>query len=75
MLVVDLHTLHAVDVLNLVDDIFLHGSGTLDVEDIGRSDGSVGKRRSGTHIVVFLNKDLLGERHKVLLLFAEFARD
>ena len=71
MLVVDLHTLHTVYILNLVDDIFLNGSGTHDVEYVGRSDGTVGERSSGAHIVVFLNENLLRQRNEVLLDFAK----
>ena len=71
VLVVDLHTLHTVYILNLVDDIFLNGSGTHDVEDVGRSDGTVGERSSGAHIVVFLNENLLRQRNEILLDFAK----
>ena len=71
VLVVDLHTLEAIDVLNLIDDVFLNGGGTLDGEDVAGGDGTIGKRRSGTNKVVLLHKDLLGEGHKILLDFAE----
>ena len=56
--VVDLHTLHTVNVLNFIHDIFLNGCRTLDVQDVGRSDSTIGQRCTGTHIVVFLYKDL-----------------
>ncbi len=74
MLVVDLHALHTVDVLHLVDDIILHGRGTLDVKDVGRSDVAVGKRSAGTHEVVLLHKNLLRQRHKIFLLLAKLRR-
>ena len=35
VLVVDLHTLHAVDFLDLVDDVFLYLDRAEDVEDVG----------------------------------------
>lgn len=41
VLVVDLNTLHAVYVLNLVHDIFLNGSRAFDIEDVTRSDCTV----------------------------------
>ncbi len=75
MLVVDLHTLQAVDVLNLVDDVFLYGCGTLDGQDVGRSYGTVGERRTGTNIVVVLYQDLLGDGHKVLADIAHLGGD
>ena len=58
MLVVDLHTLHAVDVLDFVDDIFLNGCRTHDVEDVRRGYGTVRERCASAHDVVFLNKNL-----------------
>ena len=66
VLVVDLHTLHAVHVLNLVDDVFLNGRRTHDIEDIGGSDGTVGQGSTGTHVVVFLNENLLRQRNEIL---------
>ncbi len=44
VLVVDLHTLHAIDVLNLVDDVFLNGCRALDVKNV---DGVIAPSESG----------------------------
>ncbi len=74
MLVVDLNALRTVYVLHFVHDVFLHSRRALDVEDVGRRDGTVGKRRAGTHIVVLLHENLLRQRHKVLLHLAELRR-
>ncbi len=71
VLVVDLHTLHAVHVLNFVDDVFLNGCRSHDVEDVGRSDGTVGEGSTGAYVVVFLNEDLLGQGHEVFLDFTD----
>ena len=71
VLVVDFHTLEAIDVLHLVDDVLLHGGGTLDGEDVARCDATVGEGSTGAHEVVFLYEDLLGEGNKVFLDLAE----
>ena len=70
MLVVNLHTLQTIHILNLIHDIFLYGSRPLDGQNIGRSDYTVGKRGSGTHGIVLLHQNLLGQRHKILALLA-----
>ena len=72
MLVIDFHTLHAVHILHFVHDVFLYGNRSLDIQDIGRRDGSVRKGRSGTHIVVFLYQNLFGQRYQVFLDFTGF---
>ena len=69
VLVVNLHTLQTVNVLHLVDDVFLYCGGTLDRQDVIGSDDTVRKWCTCTHGVVFLNKNLLGQRHKILALF------
>ena len=71
MLVVDLHALHAVHVLNLVDDVLLNSRRTHDIENVGRGDSAVGQRCAGTHEVVFLNKNLLRQRHEIFLGLSE----
>ena len=75
VLVVDLHTLEAVNVLHLVDDVFLHGGGTLDGKDVAGRNRTVGERRTSTYVVVLLHENLLGEGHEVLLDFAKFGGD
>ena len=73
--VVDLHTLHAVNVLHLVDDVFLNGGRAHDVEDVGGSDGTVGEGCACADIVVLLDKNLFGQGHEILFGFAEFGSD
>ena len=75
MLVVNLHTLQTVYVLNLVDDVFLNRSGTLDGEDVTRSDDTIGKRSTGTNGIVLLNKNLFGEADEIFLLVTGLACD
>ena len=72
VLVVDLHTLHAVYLLYLVDDVLLDLSRALDGQNIARSDRSVRKRRTGTDIVVLLHEDLTRQRYEVTLHVAHF---
>ena len=59
MLVVDLHTLQTIYVLNLVDDILLNGSRTLNGKDVIRSDNTIRERCTGTNGIVLLYKNLL----------------
>ena len=66
MLVVDRHTLHTIDILHLVDDVFLHSSRTLDGKDVCWCDGTIRKRCTSTHVVVLLHKNLLGQWHEIL---------
>ncbi len=75
VLVVDLHTLHAVNRLRLVDDVVLYGGRTLDSEDVVRRDGTVRERCAGADEVAFLYEDLLGQRDHVCLLLAELGGD
>ena len=75
VLIVDFHTLHAVNILNLVDNVLLHSRRPHDVKDVGRCSGAVRQRGTGTYIVVFLHKNLLRKRHKVFLFLAKFGGD
>ena len=59
MLVVDLHALHTVDFLNLVDDVLLHLDGTLDGQDVGGRYGTVGQGHTCADVVVLLYENLL----------------
>ena len=68
MLVVDLHTLKAVNLLNFIDNVFLNLDRAKDVEDVGRGDCTVGKPHSGLHIVVLLHQDLFCKRNEISLL-------
>ena len=67
VLIVNLHTLHTVHILNFVHDIFLYSRRTFDGQDIGRSNGSIGKRSSGTHVIVLLYQYLFGKRNQIFL--------
>ena len=71
MLVVDLNALHTVNVLNLVDNVFLHSRRTHDVEDVSGSDGPVAQGSAGTHVVIFLNENLLRQGHEIFLHLAK----
>ena len=71
VLVVDFYTLQTINVLHLVDDVFLNGGRTLDGKDVARSDATIGERRTSANVVVLLYQDLLGERHEILLDFTE----
>ena len=75
VLVVNLNTLHTVNVLYLVDDILLNGCRAHDVKDIVGGDCTVGQWCAGTYIVVLLNKYLFGQGDKVFLDLAEFGGD
>ena len=68
MLVVDLHTLQAVHCLNLVHDILLSLDRSEYIEDVAGRNSTVGKGSAGLYIVVLLNKNLLGQRHQIVLL-------
>ena len=75
MLVVDLHTLQAVDFLHLVDDVFLHLHRALNGEDVGGSDSTVGERRTGFDIVAVLSQNLLRGGDEVGALLAGLRGD
>ena len=75
MLVIDLHTLEAVNVLYLVDNVLLYGGGTLDGKDVIGSDDTVGEWSSGTHGVVLLHEQLLAQIDKILMGFAVLGRN
>ena len=72
VLVIDLHTLQTINILHLIHDIFLNGCRALDGEDVTGSGDTVGQRCAGTHSIVFLHKNLLGQRHKILFLVTGF---
>ena len=67
--------MQTVDVLHLVDDVVLHGRGTLDAQDVGRRDSTVRERCTGTHVVVLLHQNLLAQWHQILLDLAQTAGD
>ena len=67
MLVINLHTLQTINVLNLIHDVLLHGCGTLDGQDVGWRDSTIGKWSAGTNVVVLLNQYLTVGWNEVLL--------
>ena len=75
VLVVDFHTLEAIDILHLVNDVFLHCRRTLDSQDVGRSDSTVAEGGTGTHKVILLHQNLLTGGDKVTLDIARFGSD
>ena len=75
MLVVDLHTLHAVDVLDFVDDVLLNGCRSHDVEDVSGGDGAVGEGHARADDVVLLHEELLGKGHEIFLDLSELGCD
>ena len=70
MLVVDFHTLQAVNLLNLVHDIFLNLHRPLDSQNVRRRNRAFRQRSTGFHIVVFLRQNLLGSRNQIRLHIA-----
>ena len=75
VLVVDFHTLQAVNVLHLVNDILLHSRGTLDGQNVVGRYHTIRKRRTSANGIVFLHQDLLGKADEILLLVARFRSD
>ena len=75
VLVVDLHTLHAVNLLYLINDVLLDTRGTQDVQDVGRRDSTIRQRRTGLHEVVLLDDDLTRQRYQVTLHLTLFRGD
>ena len=73
VLIVDAHTLRAVHILHLIHDVFLHGSWSHDTENVGRGGSAIGERCACAHEVVLLHKDLLRQRHEILLFFSQTA--
>ena len=70
VLIVNLHTLQTINVLYFVYDIFLYSRRTFNGKDIGRSNGTVGQRSTGTHVVVLLYQYLFGQRYEIFLNFS-----
>ena len=75
VLVIDLHTLETVNLLDFIDNVFLHLDRSENVENVRRGDCSVRKPHAGLHVVVLLNKYLLGKRYEVSLFLSGLALD
>ncbi len=65
MLIGNLHTLHAIHFLNLIDEILLHFGNAFDRKNIVRIDGAIGKTFARTNGIAFLDKDVLTERNRI----------
>src|SRR5690606_4423583 len=68
MLIVDLHTLQSVYFLDFVDQVILYRGGSFNGQYVIWRNGSIRKRLPCTDKIVFLYKDVLGERHHISLL-------
>ena len=75
MFVVDLHSLHTVNLLNLIYDILLHLYGTLDSQNVGGRDNSVRQGSTSLNVVIVIYKYLLGKRYQINLLFTVLGGD
>ena len=75
MLIVNLNTLHTVNALHFVHDVILNSCRTHDVEDVVWCDCAIRQCRTGTNIVVFLNKNLLRQWHEVFANFTKLRGD
>ena len=75
--VVDLHTLESVDLLDLVEQIFLDGSRAPDLQNIVRIDRSLGESIARTHAVTFVDSHVFDDGHHVgpLVLLARVRRN
>ena len=72
MLVVDLHALHPVHFLHLVDDVLLHLGRALDRQNIPRRNRAVRQRHPGADVIVLLHQDLARQRNEITFHIAHF---
>ena len=70
MLVIDLHTLQAVDLLHFVDEILREFLLALDLEDVMGVRRTVHQRLTGTHSIAFVDAHVLALRNQKFLGFA-----
>src|SRR3989442_7461118 len=75
VLVVDLDALEAVHLLDLVDEVLLHGPRTLDPQNVVRIDGALGQPVTRAHAVTFVDAQVLRGLHFVQLVLALFGVD
>ena len=75
VLVIDFHTLQAIHILHLVDDILLNSGRALDGQNVAGSDETVGERCTGTYSVILLNKKHSRQRNEIFTLFARLRGD
>ena len=75
VLVVDLHALAAVDVLDLAEQVLLHGLFAGDPEDVVRHQRPVDQRLAGPDEVAGVDAQVLAVRDQVLALDARLAAD
>ena len=65
MLVVNTNTLQAIDILDLVDQVFRQGLDTEHAKNIVRHGIPIHERIADPHIVAFLHRDMLAFRDQV----------
>src|SRR5690606_3261114 len=70
VLVVDLHALEAVDLLDLVQQILLHGARPLDPQDVVRVDGPLAQTVARPDGIALVDAQVLADRHLVHALRA-----
>ncbi|OPZ45978.1 MAG: hypothetical protein BWY95_01841 [Bacteroidetes bacterium ADurb.BinA104] len=63
MLIIDLHTLQAIYILNLINNILLNSCWTFDGKYVGRGYSTVRERGTRTYKIALLNKNLLGKSY------------
>ena len=75
VLVVDLHALAAIDALDFVQQVLLHGFFAGDAQDVVRHQRSVDQRLAGFDDVAGVDEEALAVRHQVFAFDAAFAAD
>ena len=75
VLVIDLHTLHTVNFLNLIHNVLLNLGGSFNGQDISRGDGTIRQRCTGLYVIILLYQDLLGQWYQVFLYFTGLGSD
>src|SRR5205085_52129 len=75
VLVVDVHTLQAIDLLDFVHEVFLQTAHAQYTKDIVRVEWSIHQRLAGTNAIAILHVDMRAARDVILALFAVVASD
>ena len=69
VLVVDFHSLQAVDVLNFIHDVLLHRRWAHDIQDVVGRDGTIRHWHSCLDEIIVLHQNVLGQWNHVLEFF------
>src|SRR3990172_8735224 len=75
VLIVDRHALGAVDLLDLLHEVYLNGLRPLDAQDVLWVQGAIGQGLAGVNLVVVLDPQAGRGRHRVLALVALLQSD